>query len=61
MARIKIKDLPKDMKVTKEETKRIRGGLLTTSFMITSLADSRPTPLTGECQDSKHKDWIEVS
>jgi len=26
MARIKIKDLPKDMKITKEELKRVRGG-----------------------------------
>ena len=27
MARIKIKDLPKDMKVSKEEMKKIGGGL----------------------------------
>ena len=27
MARIKIKDLPKDMKITKEEMKRIQGGI----------------------------------
>ena len=27
MARIKIKDLPKDMKISKEEMKRIMGGL----------------------------------
>ena len=27
MARIKIKDIPKDMKITKEEMKRIIGGL----------------------------------
>ncbi len=35
MARIKIKDLPKDQKITKEELKRIYGGL----------ADPRPTPI----------------
>ena len=29
MARIRIKDLPKDMKISKEELKRIRGGALT--------------------------------
>ena len=28
MARIKIKDLPEDMKVSKEELKRIRGGIM---------------------------------
>ena len=28
MARIKIKDLPKDLKVSKEELKRIRGGIM---------------------------------
>jgi hypothetical protein len=27
MARIKIKDLPKDRKITKEEMKRIHGGI----------------------------------
>ena len=27
MARIKIKDLPKDRKITKEEMKRIQGGI----------------------------------
>jgi hypothetical protein len=27
MARIKIKDLPKDMKITKEQMKRIQGGI----------------------------------
>jgi len=31
MAKIKIKDLPKDYKITEDEMKRIRGGLLLTS------------------------------
>ena len=29
MARIRIKDLPKDIKISKEELKRIRGGAFT--------------------------------
>ena len=63
MARIKIKDLPKDMKVTKEEMKRIRGGLLTTSLKITSFTDYQTTPIAGtpgECIDDKHKDWVDL-
>jgi len=35
MARIKIKDLPRDRKISKEEMKKIHGGL----------ADPRPTPI----------------
>jgi hypothetical protein len=31
MARIKFNDLPKDQKISKEELKRIRGGVLYTS------------------------------
>lgn len=36
MARIKIKDLPKDMKVSKEEMRKIRGGYYydTMSFQV---------------------------
>ncbi len=39
MTRIKIKDLPKDMKVGKEEMKIIRGGLFLT---LASPAEKRP-------------------
>lgn len=34
MARIKIKDLPADMTVSKDELKRVKGGLLTTSLRL---------------------------
>ncbi len=34
MARIKIKDLPADMTVSKDELKRVKGGLLTTSLRV---------------------------
>jgi hypothetical protein len=36
MAKIKIKDLPKDYKISEDEMKRIRGGLLITQQMIYS-------------------------
>jgi type VI protein secretion system component Hcp len=52
MARIKIKDLPKDMKISKEELKRIKGGAFDSFLKIEG------TP--GESTDDKHKDWIEV-
>ena len=39
MARIKIKDLPIGQKISREELKKIYGGLLV------SLADPRPTPI----------------
>jgi hypothetical protein len=34
MARIKVKDLPKDTKISKDEMKRVKGGLLTTSILF---------------------------
>ncbi len=34
MARIKIKDLPADMTISKDELKRVKGGLLLTSFKV---------------------------
>ncbi len=37
MARIKIKDLPKNMKVTKEELKKVQGGLY--SLQSTTLSN----------------------
>jgi hypothetical protein len=43
MARIKIKDLPKDRKITKEEMKKVFGGYI--DIPGSSLADPRPTPI----------------
>jgi hypothetical protein len=40
MARIKIKDLPKEKKINKEEMKKVFGGIIGSS-----LADPRPTPI----------------
>ncbi|MEE9517453.1 MAG: hypothetical protein V3V52_10130 [Candidatus Adiutricales bacterium] len=34
MARIKIKDLPADMTLSKDELKRVKGGLLTTTLRV---------------------------
>jgi type VI protein secretion system component Hcp len=50
MARIKIKDLPKDMKVSKEEMKSIKGGALFINF----------GDIKGESTDDKHEKWIEI-
>ncbi|MBW2092594.1 MAG: type VI secretion system tube protein Hcp [Deltaproteobacteria bacterium] len=50
MARLKIKDLPKDQKISKEELKRIRGGAAYIKF----------DGVDGESQDKDHKDWIDV-
>ena len=48
MARIKIKDLPKDSKVSKEEMKKVFGGLLTqpsfTSAKTRISFDPQPEP-----------------
>ena len=43
MARIKIKDLPKDMKVSKEEMRKIRGGLLQVASKSSSISRIVPT------------------
>jgi hypothetical protein len=38
MARIKIKDLPRDMKISAEEMKRVRGGIaLTTNTLLNTM------------------------
>jgi len=39
MARIKIKDLPKDMKISAEEMKRVKGGLSFTMSALTGPTD----------------------
>ena len=38
MAKIKIKDLPKDMKIDKEEMKSVLGGLSLSSFNLNTTA-----------------------
>jgi len=48
MAKIKIKDLPKDYKITDDEMKRIRGGAA-----YVKIGD-----IKGEATDQDHKDWI---
>ncbi len=40
MSRIKIKDLPKNMKVTKEELKKVQGGLYSLQSTTLSNYDS---------------------
>ena len=52
MARIKINDLPKDTKISKEELKRIRGGAFDSFLKVDDIQ--------GESTDDKHKDWIGV-
>jgi len=47
MARIKIKDLPKDQKISKKEMKSVLGGF----YLTASYSD-------GESQDKDHKDWL---
>jgi len=39
MARIKIKDLPRDMKISTDEMKRVKGGLSFTTRALTSPTD----------------------
>lgn len=56
MARIKIKDLPKDMKISKEEMKNVVGGALRVSLQqtmvrttsVTSFADIADSGLSKE-------------
>ncbi len=50
MARITIKDLPGDAKISREEMKKISGGL---TFITISGVD-------GESTDDEHENWIEV-
>lgn len=50
MARISINDLPGDTRISREEMKRISGGL---TFITISGVD-------GESTDDEHENWIEV-
>jgi hypothetical protein len=43
MPRIKIKDLPRDMKVSREEMKKISGGILSISSSYKNIMASYPT------------------
>jgi len=52
MAIMKINDLHKDMKISKEEMKNVVGGAVDTFLKI----DGIPSDST----DDKHADWIEV-
>jgi len=52
MARIKIADLPRDMKISKEELKRIRGGAFDAFLKIEGIS--------GEAQDKDHKGWSDL-
>jgi len=52
MARIKIRDLPKGMKISREELKRIRGGAFDAFLKIEGVS--------AESTDVTQKDWIEV-
>ena len=48
MAKIKIKDLPKDYKISEDEMKRIKGGLIT--LLQTEITDS----ISGGTSDSEY-------
>jgi hypothetical protein len=52
MTRIKIKDLPKDMRIGPEEMKKVRGGAVIKPIFIQGV--------DGESTDDKHKDWIDI-
>jgi hypothetical protein len=52
MARIRIVDLPRNAKVSKEEMKRIRGGLFDVFMKLEYY--------TGESRDSTHKSEIDL-
>jgi len=61
MARIKIKDLPRDMKISTDELRRVRGGGSGgEDRTIALLTDTKFVPLAGEASDDKHKDWINI-
>jgi hypothetical protein len=45
MARIKIKDLPKDMKISREEMKNITGGISTTVVSTVTTLGGQLSPL----------------
>jgi hypothetical protein len=52
MARIKIKDLPKEARISPQELRRIRGGALGVFFKMETV--------DGESTDDKHKNEIDI-
>jgi hypothetical protein len=55
MARINIKDLPKDMRISPEEMKKVRGGAMIKNILLENIAG-----VGGESSDDKHENWIEI-
>ena len=55
MARIQLKDLPKDMKISSQEMKKVRGGVLLKPMTIALTSD-----VDGESSDDNHDKWIDV-
>ena len=58
MSKIKINDLPKYYKISEDEMRRIRGGILLTSTKLPVF--QKVDGIDGESTDDKHKDWIDV-
>ena len=50
MSRIKIKDIPRDQKISKEDLKKVRGGA----------AFAKNDGFDGESKDENHDKWIDV-
>ena len=55
MARIQLKDLPKDSKISFDELKKVRGGALMKPMSLTPVVG-----VDGESKDSNHDKWIDV-
>ncbi len=58
MTRLKLKDLPKNYKVNKDEMKKIRGGVLTKDIFqtaFTSVDWGGIQPIAGWCKDGSSR------
>jgi len=55
MARIELKDLPKDMRISSQEMQKVRGGALLNPISL-SLVKS----IHGESGDADHDKWIDI-
>lgn len=55
VTRIQLKDLPKDMKISSQEMKKVRGGALLKPISLSLVAG-----IHGESTDDNHDKWIEV-
>ena len=73
MARIEINDLPKDMKISKDDMRKLTGGSISYSQISVGGGGGVPTEsigaggcflkiegVPGESTDEGHADWIEV-